>query len=89
VLPNKKPPGKKVFKRQPLKSPGGRENVNKAKKKALVTGNVIMVGVDIAKKKHWARRNKYVIRDLRIMEEQYRPIIMQGVRELFICESVN
>jgi len=29
--------------------------MNKSKKKALVTGNVIVVGVDIAKKKHWAR----------------------------------
>lgn len=29
--------------------------MNKAKKKALVTGSVIVVGVDIAKKKHWAR----------------------------------
>jgi len=43
------------LKRKPLKTPGGRENVNKAKKKALVMGNVIVVGVDIAKKKYWAR----------------------------------
>ncbi|GAW93398.1 transposase IS116/IS110/IS902 family protein, partial [Calderihabitans maritimus] len=29
--------------------------MKKAEKKALVTGDVIIVGVDIAKKKHWAR----------------------------------
>ncbi|GAW92209.1 hypothetical protein KKC1_13670, partial [Calderihabitans maritimus] len=29
--------------------------MKKAEKKASVTGDVIIVGVDIAKKKHWAR----------------------------------
>ncbi|MEW6244989.1 MAG: hypothetical protein AB1497_12215 [Bacillota bacterium] len=29
--------------------------MNKAEKKALVSGNVIVLGIDIAKKNHWAR----------------------------------
>jgi len=51
--------------------------VNKAKKKALVTSNVIVVGVDIAKKKHWARIYNPVGLDV------VKPFPFQNTREGF------
>lgn len=51
--------------------------MNKAKKKALVMGNVIVVGVDIAKKEHWARIYNPVGLDV------VRPFPFQNNREGF------
>lgn len=51
--------------------------MNKAKKKALVTGNVIVVGVDIAKKRHWARIYNPVGLDI------VKPFPFQNTREGF------
>jgi len=56
--------------------------VSKAKKKALVTGNVIVVGVDIANKKHWARIYNSIGLDV------VKPFSFQNTRNDF-CRLVS